>query len=84
MKICEREGLHQVDLLTLQKRKSQTLNMKHVNPDKLVMDARNERSGMAQMIPRNTVFRTQKQFLRDAILDAADHSTTVEEFRLSL
>lgn len=81
MKICEREGLHQVDLLTPAKTKITNAEYEARESGQIAMDARNEKIRAAQMIPRNTVFRTQKQFLRDAILDAADHSTTLEEFR---
>ena len=36
------------------------------------------------MKPRNTVFQTQKQFLRDAITDAAAQAATVEDFQKML
>lgn len=80
MKICEREGLHQVDLLTPAKTKITNAEYDARESGQISLDVRNEKIRAAQMIPRNTVFRTQKQYLRDAILDAADHASTQEEF----
>ena len=81
MQICEREGLHQVDLLTPARAKVTDTEYKAKESGQIALDDRNERIRAAQMIPRNTVFRTQKQFLRDAILDAADHASSIEEFK---
>ena len=81
MQICEREGLHQVDLLTPARTKITNAEYEARESGQIAMDARNEKIRAAQMIPRNTVFRTQKQYLRDSILDAADRASTLEEFR---
>ena len=81
MQICEREGLHQVDLLTPAKTKVTNAEYEARESGQIALEKRNEKIRTAKMIPRNTVFRTQKQFLRDAILDAADHASTLDEFR---
>ena len=81
MQICEREGLHQVDLLAPARTKITNAEYEARESGQIAMDARNEKIRAAQMIPRNTVFRTQKQYLRDSILDAADRASTLEEFR---
>ena len=81
MQICEREGLHQVDLLTPAKTKVTNAEYEARESGQIALGKRNEKIRAAQMIPRNTIFRTQKQFLRDAILDAADHASTLDEFR---
>jgi len=41
----------------------------------------NKRIIEAQMKPSTTVFQTQKQFLRDAILEAAGQASSLEEFQ---
>lgn len=81
MQICEREGLHQVDLLTPARAKVTDIEYKAKESGQIALDDRNERIRAAQMIPRNTVFRTQKQFLRDAILDSAGCASSIEEFK---
>jgi hypothetical protein len=81
MQICEREGLHQVDLLAPARTKITNAEYEARESGQIAMDARNKKIRAAQMIPRNTIFQTRKQFLRDAILDAADRASTLEEFR---
>lgn len=84
MDMCEREHLHQVDLLSPsaehitdseywknrreQKRMDQLEDMVHGN----------SRAGADDRI--NSTFQTQKQFLRDAIREVASYAQTVEEF----
>ena len=45
------------------------------------LDKLNAEIRAAQMIPRYTTFQTQKQFLRDAITETANSSSSLEEFR---
>ena len=48
------------------------------------LDELNEQIIAARMKPAVTVFQTQKQFLRDAILDIASIASTMEEFKMLL
>ena len=48
------------------------------------LDELNEQITAARMKPAVTVFQTQKQFLRDAIMDIASKAATVEEFKMLL
>ena len=81
MKMCEREGLHQVDLFAPAKTKITDREYKAQENGQKKLDEMNEQILAAKMKPRNTVFQTQKQFLRDAILDAAGHASSIEEFK---
>ena len=81
MDLCQREGLHQVDLLSpaavrITEEEYRAQKRGQENLDKLNAEIR-----AAQMIPRYTTFQTQKQFLRDAITETANSSSSLEEFR---
>ena len=81
MKICEREGFHQIDLLAPSKTKIRDGEYRARQHGQKTLDELNERIVAAQMKPTQTVFQTQKQFLRDAIMDAAGRADTLETFR---
>ena len=81
MKICEREGLHQVDLMTAAKTKVTEKEYRARESGQRKLDELNEEIIAAQMKPGTTVFQTQKQFLRDAILETAGQARSQEEFR---
>ena len=81
MDLCQREDLHQVDLLSpaavrITEEEYRAQKRGQENLDKLNAEIR-----AAQMIPRYTTFQTQKQFLRDAITETANSSSSLEEFR---
>ena len=81
MDLCQSEGLHQVDLLSpaavrITEEEYRAQKRGQENLDKLNAEIR-----AAQMIPRYTTFQTQKQFLRDAITETANSSSSLEEFR---
>ena len=80
MRMCEREGLHQVDLLSPAKVKITDLEYKKKATGQKNLDKRNAEIMAANLVPRKTVFQTQKQYLRDAIRDALTRATTLEEF----
>ena len=80
MRMCEREGLHQVDLLSPAKVKITDLEYKKKATGQKNLDKRNAEIIAANLIPRKTVFQTQKQYLRDAIRDAMARASTLEEF----
>ncbi len=81
MGMCEREGLHQVDLLSPAKSKISDREYRAKQRGQKKLDELNEKIVAAQMKPRTTVFQTQKQYLRDAILDVAAQAASIEVFR---
>ena len=84
MKMCEQQGLHQVDLLSPAKSKITDKEYRAKQRGQQKLDELNEQITAAKMKPTTTVFQTQKQFLRDAILDIAAQAETVEEFKIQL
>lgn len=80
MRMCEREGLHQVDLLSPAKVKITDLEYKKKATGQKNLDKRNAEIIAANLVPRKTVFQTQKQYLRDAIRYAMTRASTPEEF----
>lgn len=79
MDLCQREDLHQVDLLSpaavrITEEEYRAQKRGQENLDKLNAEIR-----AAQMIPRYTTFQTQKQFLRDAITETASNWLCVAE-----
>lgn len=81
MRLCRREGLHQVDLLAPARTKITEKEYRAKTNGQRNLDEINERIIAAQMKPSTTVFQTQKQFLREAILEAAEQSRSLEEFQ---
>lgn len=81
MQICEREDLHQIDLLSPSKTRIRDREYRARQHGQEKLDELNERIVAAKMKPTQTVFQTQKQFLRDAIIDAAGRADSLEAFR---
>ena len=84
MKMCEQQGLHQVDLLSPAKSKITDREYRAKQRGQQKLDELNKQITAAKMKPAVTVFQTQKQFLRDAILDITAQAETVEEFKILL
>lgn len=84
MDICHREHLHQVDLLSPAERKitDREYRAKHTGQKKL--DTLNKEMLSKGIAPRQTVFQTQKEYLRTAIEYAAASSCNIEEFQATL
>ena len=80
MRMCEREGLHQVDLISPAKNKITNEEYRARQRGQERLDELNREIVADGMTPARTVFQTQKQYLRDAILDAAERSSTLKEF----
>ena len=81
MEMCERHGLHQVDLRSPSKSKVTDKEYRAQQRGQKKLDALNEEIIAAKMKPRTTVFQTQKQYLRDAITDISARAKNPEEFR---
>ena len=84
MEMCERQGLHQVDLLSPAKSRITDKEYRAHQRGQKKLDELNEQIVAAKMKPAVTVFQTQKQFLRDAILDIISKAATVDEFKAQL
>lgn len=84
MDICHREHLHQVDLLSPAEKKitDREYRAKHTGQKKL--DTLNKEMLSKGIAPRQTVFQTQKEYLRTAIAYAAASSCNMEEFQATL
>ena len=80
MAMCEQQGLHQVDLLSPAKSKITNKEYMAQQRGQKKLDELNKQIVAAKMKPRTTVFQTQKQYLRDAISDAASQAESPEEF----
>ena len=81
MDLCQREGLHQVDLLTSAEQKVSDREYRAAQRGQEKLDARNREIRDAGATPRRTKFQTQKQILRDAISECVNESTSYEQFR---
>ena len=84
MKMCEQHGLHQFDLLSPAKTRISDKEYRAKQRGQKKLDELNEQIVAAKMKPAVTVFQTQKQFLRDAIMDIASTASTLEEFKMLL
>ena len=80
MDLCQRENLHQVDLLTKAERKvtEKEYHAKQTGQKKL--EERNKQMLSEGITPRTTVFRTQKEYLRASIEEAAASAHDLKEF----
>ncbi|MDO5138221.1 MAG: relaxase/mobilization nuclease domain-containing protein [Oscillospiraceae bacterium] len=80
MQICEREGLHQVDLLSPARSKVTDREYRVNQRGQKKLDEENKEIIEAKMTPTATVFQTQKQYLRDAVRDSALRASSLQEF----
>lgn len=81
MEMCQRENLHQVDLLTPADKKitEKEYHAKRRGQEKL--NERNQQMISGGIVPRKTVYQTQKDDLRFAIDEAAATVQNLEEFQ---
>lgn len=81
MAMCEREGLHQIDLLTPAAKKitHQEYMTQHSRQKKL--DKLNQQIKANGFKPTTTVYQTQKQFLRNAIEECSSSAKSFEDFQ---
>ncbi len=80
MDLCQRENLHQVNLLTKAERKvtEKEYHAKRTGQKKL--EERNRQMLSEGITPRITVFQTQKEYLRTSIEEAAASAHDLKEF----
>ena len=80
MNMCQKEGLHQVDLLSPAERKITEKEYWAQRRGQEKLDKLNQKMLEDGITPKETRYQTEKQFLRDAIDDAASTSKSPEEF----
>ena len=80
MDMCQKEGLHQVDLLSPAERKITEKEYWAQRRGQEKLDKLNQKMLEDGITPKETRYQTEKQFLRDAIDDAASIARSPEEF----
>ena len=80
MDMCKKEGLHQVNLLTPAERKITEKEYWAQRRGQEKLDKLNQKMKEDGITPKETRYQTEKQFLRDAIDDAASTARSPEEF----
>lgn len=84
MDICNRENLHQVDLLAPSEKKITDKEYYAAKRNQKKLDRLNEQILADGLTPRRTTFQTQKQYLRDAIAEISHIAKDVEDFKKQL
>ena len=80
MDMCQKEGLHQVDLLSPAERKITEKEYWAQRRGQEKLDKLNHKMLEDGITPKETRYQTEKQFLRDAIDDATSTAKSPEEF----
>lgn len=80
MDMCQKEGFHQVDLLTPAERKITEKEYWAQRRGQEKLDKFNQKMRKDGITPKETKYQTEKQFLRDAIDNAAGIAKSPEEF----
>ena len=81
MAMCEREGLHQIDLLSPAPEKVTEAEFRAKSRGQEKMDKVNKKITAEGLSPSATTFQTQKDFLRKAIEDCSRKARDFEEFQ---
>ena len=80
MDMCQKDGLHQVDLLSPAERKITEKEYCAQRRGQEKLDKLNQKMLEDGITPKETRYQTEKQFLRDAIDDATSTAKSPEEF----
>lgn len=80
MDMCQKESLHQVDLLSPAERKITEKEYWAQRRGQEKLDKLNQKMLEDGITPKETRYQTEKQFLRDAIDDATSTAKSPEEF----
>ena len=81
MEMCEREGLHQIDLFSPAPEKVTEAEFRAKAHGQKKLDRINKKIVQEGLRPAATTFQTQKDFLRDAIKECSRSAGTFEEFQ---
>lgn len=84
MELCQRENLHQVDLLSPSRNKVSEAEYWAAKRGQKELEATNQQIIADGMIPMKSVFQTRKQFIRDAIYEISKTAASFEEFQKNL
>ena len=84
MDICNRENLHQVDLLAPSEKKITDKEYYAAKRNQKKLDRLNEQILADGLTPSRTTFQTQKQYLRNAIAEISHIAKDVEDFKKQL
>ena len=80
MDMCQKEGLHQIDLLSPAERKITEKEYWAQRRGQEKLDKLNQKMFEDGITPKETRYQTEKQFLRNAIDDAASTAKSPKEF----
>ena len=81
MEMCQREGLHQIDLLAPAKEKTSEKEYRAKTRGQKKLEQVNQKIREAGMKPTASTFQTQKDFIRNAISEIAKTATTFDQFQ---
>lgn len=81
MEMCEREGFHQIDLLSPAPEKVTEAEFRAKAHGQKKLDRINKKIVQEGLRPAATTFQTQKDFLRDAIKECSRSAKTFEKFQ---
>ena len=81
MEMCEREGLHQIDLLSPASEKVTEAEFWTRTRGQKKIEQMNQAIKKEGLTPTATVFQTQKDFLRKAIKECSRSTQSFEEFQ---
>lgn len=84
MAMCEREGLHQVDLLSPASKKITQQEYMAQQSGQRKLDELNKQIIAEGFKPTTTTYQTQKQFLRNAIDECSSFAINFEDFQAML
>ena len=80
MEMCEQEHLHQVDLLSPANEHITDREYRATRRGQKKLTSQNEEIIKSGLVPKTTVFQTQKQYLRDAIMHVSATAVSFEDF----
>ena len=84
MEMCQREGLHQIDLLAPAKEKTSEKEYRAKTRGQKKLEQVNQKIREAGMKPTASTFQTQKDFIRNAVFEIAKTARTFDEFQAIL
>lgn len=84
MDLCQRENLHQVDLLSPSRNKVSEAEYWAAKRGQKELETTNQQIIADGMIPMKSVFQTRKQFIRDAVYEISKTAASFEEFQKKL
>ena len=81
MEMCQREGLHQIDLFAPAKEKTSEKEYRARTRGQKKLEQVNQKIREAGMKPAASNFQTQKDFIRNAVSEISETATTFDQFQ---